>query len=89
MDGSVQTHVRLHINTLSQVGHDPVYTGLEVCPSVSVRVSGCTGGRWSGGTYVPAESSLVGMGGIGDGIVDRLGGRPLRSVTIDAVEAGK
>lgn len=69
----VQSHVCLHINTLSQVRHDAVHAGLEICPPIARQVSKCTDGRSSNNTYVPAESSLVGMGGIGDGIVDGLG----------------
>jgi hypothetical protein len=35
VDGSVETHVRLHVDTFSQVRHDLVDTGFEVLPSVS------------------------------------------------------
>lgn len=33
---SVKTHVRLHINSFPQVGHDAVDAGLEVVPSAAV-----------------------------------------------------
>lgn len=35
VDGGVEAHVRLHVNTFAQVGHNLVDTGFEVLPSVS------------------------------------------------------
>lgn len=70
VDRGVQAHVGLHVDTFPQVGHYAIDAGLKVRPPEAATVSRWTSSHGRGSTYVPAESSLLGIGGIGDGILE-------------------